>query len=291
MLAPLSWLSEYVDINSPVEVLTERMTLAGLEVTGTAAVGDWWDADTIVVGHVIAVHPHPNADRLVLVDVEHGAAEPQRVVTGAPNLFQYRGQSVDAGDLPVLKVAFARDGAELVDAYSDARPRPKKRLKPAKIRGVESAGMVCSERELGLSEEHEGIMILPVNAPAGTPLKEYLGDVVVEIDLTPDMARDLCITGIAREISALTGAELRLPPDDCEQTGDDTVTDYAGLRIDEPNLCNRYTGLLIMGVEVGDSPPWMQDRLRKAGMRPISNIVDITNYVMLEMGQPLHASD
>ena len=291
MLAPLSWLREYVDINLPVDVLTERMTLAGLEVTAIRAIGDWWDSDTIVVGQVIAVLPHPNADRLVLVDVEHGAAEPQRVVTGAPNLFQYRGQSVDAGDLPLLKVAFAREGAELVDAYSDARPRPKKRLKPAKIRGIESAGMVCSERELGLSEEHEGIMLLPENAPVGTPLKEYLGDVVVEIDLTPDMARDLCITGIAREIAALTGAELRLLPDDCQQIGEDSVTHYAGLRVDEPELCNRYTGLLIEGVEVGESPPWMQDRLRKAGMRPISNIVDITNYVMLEMGQPLHAFD
>ena len=195
------------------------------------------------------------------------------------------------GTLPVLKVAFAREGAELIDAYTEERPRPKKRLKPAKIRGVPSAGMVCSERELGLSEEHEGIMILPEDAPAGTPLRDYLGDVVLEIDLTPDMARALGMIGVAREVSALTGADLHLPPNVCEQSGDDRAADYAALRIDEPELCNRYAGLMIVGVEIGESPPWMQDRLRKAGMRPISNIVDITNYVMLEMGQPLHAFD
>ncbi len=134
-------------------------------------------------------------------------------------------------------------------------------------------------------------MILPEDAPAGTPLRDYLGDVVLEIDLTPDMARALGMIGVAREVAALTGAALHLPADVCEQSGDDAAADYAALRIDEPELCNRYAGLMIVGVEIGESPPWMQDRLRKAGMRPISNIVDITNYVMLEMGQPLHAFD
>lgn len=291
MLAPISWLREYVDINIPVDELAERLTLAGLEVTGVEAIGDWWEPDTLVTGQVMAVLAHPNADRLVLVDVAHGVNELQRVVTGAPNLFQYKGQSVGDERLPVLKVAFAREGAELIDAYSEEKPRPKKRLKPAKIRGVPSAGMVCSERELGLSEEHEGILLLPEDAPVGVPLRDYLGDVVLEIDLTPDMARALGMVGVAREVAALTGANLHLPDDVCEQEGDDQAADYAALRIDEPGLCNRYVGLMILGVEVGESPPWMQDRLRKAGMRPISNIVDITNYVMLEMGQPLHAFD
>lgn len=291
MLAPLSWLKEYVDIELPVADLAERLTLAGIEVTAIETIGDWWDAETILVGQVVAVLAHPNADRLVLVDVDYGANEPQRVVTGAPNLYEYRDQSVADGTLPVLKVAFAREGAVLIDAYSDLRPRPKKRLKRATIRGVSSAGMVCSERELGLSEEHEGIMFLPQDAPVGTPLQDYLGDVVLEIDLTPDMARALGMIGVAREIAALTGGTLHLPPDDCTQSGNDFAGDYAGLRIDEPELCNRYVGIMILGVEIGDSPPWMQDRLRKAGMRPISNVVDITNYVMLEMGQPLHAFD
>lgn len=287
MLAPLSWLKEYVDLTLPVDALAERLTLAGLAVDAIHHVGDWWDAETITVGQVAAVLPHPDADRLVLVDVEFGGAAPQRVVTGAPNLYQYRG----AATLPVLKVAFARAGAMLVDAYSDQRPRPKKKLKPSKIRGVESSGMVCSERELGLSEEHEGIIILPEDAPVGMPLRDYLGDRVFEFDLTPDMARTLSMIGIAREISALTGAPLHLPADVMPAAGDDTVADYVAVRIDEPELCPRYTGIMIRDVTIAPSPKWMQDRLTKAGMRPISNVVDITNYVMLEYGQPLHAFD
>ena len=287
MLAPLSWLKEYVELTLSVEALAERLTLAGLAVDAIHHVGDWWDPETILVGQVTAVLPHPDADRLVLVDVDFGAAAPQRVVTGAPNLYQYRG----AAALPVLKVAFARAGAVLVDAYSDQRPRPKKKLKPSKIRGVESSGMVCSERELGLSEEHEGIIILPQDAPVGTPLRDYLGDVVFEFDLTPDMARTLSMIGIAREISALTGAPLHLPADVMPATGDDAVGDYVAVRIEEPELCPRYTGIVIRNVTIGASPQWMQDRLTKAGMRPINNVVDITNYVMLEYGQPLHAFD
>lgn len=287
MLAPLSWLKEYVDLTLPVDALAERLTLAGLAVDAIHEVGDWWDPETITVGRIMAVLPHPDADRLVLVDVDFGGDAPQRVVTGAPNLYQYRG----AESLPVLKVAFARAGAVLVDAYSDQRPRPKKKLKPSKIRGVDSSGMVCSERELGLSEEHEGIIILPEDAPIGMPLRDYLGDRVFEFDLTPDMARTLSMIGIAREVSALTGAALHLPADVMPAVGDDTVSDYVAVRIDEPALCNRYTGIMIRDVVIGPSPAWMQDRLTKAGMRSINNVVDITNYVMLEYGQPLHAFD
>lgn len=291
MLVPISWLKEYVDINLSLDALTERITLAGLEVAAVHRTGDWWEADTLVVGQVIAVKNHPDADRLVLVDVAHGADEPQQVVTGAPNLFQYKGQSLAAGDLPVLKIAFARQGATLVDAYSDERPRPFKKLKPAKIRGIRSAGMVCSELELGLSEEHEGILLLPEDAPVGTPLRDYLGDDVVEIELTPDMARCLSMSGVAREVHALTGAALHLPADEWQPSGDDSAADYAAVEIEDPALCNRYTAILIRDVTIGPSPLWMQERLRRAGMRPISNIVDITNYVMLETGQPLHAFD
>ncbi|HRJ43915.1 MAG TPA: phenylalanine--tRNA ligase subunit beta, partial [Caldilineaceae bacterium] len=291
MLVPISWLKEYVDINLPIDALVERITLAGLEVASVKQVGDWWDAETLVVGQVIAVKPHPDADRLVLVDVEHGQAEPQQVVTGAPNLFQYKGQSVAAGTLPVLKIAFARQGAELVDAYSDERPRPFKKLKPAKIRGIRSSGMVCSELELGLSEEHEGILLLPLDAPPGTALRDYLGDDVVEIELTPDMARCLSMSGVAREVHALTGGALHLPGDEWQPAGDDAAAEYVAVEIEDPSLCNRYTATLIRDVTIGPSPLWMQERLRKAGMRPISNIVDITNYVMLETGQPLHAFD
>jgi len=291
MLVPIAWLKEYVDITLPLDALAERITLAGLEVASIQRVGDWWDAGKLVVGQVMAVKDHPEADRLVLVDVEHGADAPQQVVTGAPNLFQFKGQSLAAGTLPVLKVAFARRGATLVDAYSDKRPRPFKKLKPAKIRGIRSEGMVCSERELGLSEEHEGILLLPDDAPPGLPLRDYLGDDVVEIELTPDMARCLSMSGVAREVHALTGAPLHLPADEWQPSGDDSAAGYVAVEIENPSLCHRYTAILIRDVTVGPSPHWMQDRLRKAGMRPISNIVDITNYVMLEMGQPLHAFD
>ncbi|MYC93521.1 MAG: phenylalanine--tRNA ligase subunit beta [Caldilineaceae bacterium SB0661_bin_32] len=297
MLVPLSWLREYVDILIPTPKLAERLTLAGLEEASLTNTGDWWEEDKIVVGQVASVLPHPDADRLVLVDVAHeissGAGEPplQRVVTGAPNLFQYRDCSLSAGDLPVLKVAFAREGALLVDAYSEELPRPHKRLKKAKIRGVESRGMVCSELELGLSEEHEGILLLPDDAPVGTPLRHYLGDEILEIDLTPDMARCLSMWGVAREVQALTGGVLHLPEDIDASVGEDIAGEYVSAQIDDPDLCQRFTGTVLRDIKVGESPRWLQDRLSSAGMRPINNIVDITNYVMLETGQPLHAFD
>lgn len=288
MRVPISWLKEYVDLNVSTTELVQRLTLAGLEIATVHQVGDWWDPATLIVGQVRAVLPHPDADRLVLVDVDYGGAEPQRVVTGAPNLYAYR----EAAGLPVLKVAFAREGAVLMDAYSDQRPRPKKQLKASKIRGVRSAGMVCSERELGLSEEHEGIILLPEDAPVGMPLRDYLGDEVLEVELTPDMARCLSIIGIAREVAALTDASLHLPAEvSAATTPGQQASDYVKVEIADPDLCNRYTALIIKDVQVGPSPRWLQERLTKAGMRPINNIVDITNYVMLEWGQPLHAFD
>ena len=297
MLVPLSWLREYVDIPLSTPSLADRLTLAGLEEASTTNTGDWWEEDKLVVGQVAAVLPHPDADRLVLVDVDHQPSSGhagqslQRVVTGAPNLFQYKGHSVTGGALPVLKVAFAREGALLNDAYSDKQPRPRKRLKKARIRGVESSGMVCSELELGISEEHEGILLLPDEAPVGQPLRQYLGDEILEIDLTPDMARCLCMWGIAREVQALTGGALHLPEDVDASRGEDTASDYVSAQIDDPDLCQRFTGTVLRDIKVGESPRWLQNRLSSAGMRPINSIVDITNYVMLESGQPLHAFD
>jgi len=293
MLVPLSWLKEYVDLNLPTKQLAERLTLAGLTVDGIENASDWWDAEHILVGQIIAVKAHPNADRLVLVDVDFGGSQTEQVVTGAPNLLQYKDQQI----LPPLKVAFARAGAVLIDAYSDEQPRPKKKLKPTKIRGISSNGMVCSERELGLSEEHEGILILPEDAPVGMPLRDYLGDEVLVLDLTVDMARCLSMIGVAREVAALTTAALHLPPDEPSSSNGKVgaplvgAQDYVAVEIDDPDLCNRYIGMMIKDMHIGESPKWMQDRLMKAGMRPISNVVDITNYVMLEWGQPLHAFD
>jgi phenylalanyl-tRNA synthetase beta chain len=283
MKVPISWLKKYVDITISLDELAERLTLAGLEVASLERIGDWWDREKIVVGEVLQVRPHPDADRLVLVDVAYGGDEVEQCVTGAPNLFPYKGQGRVS-----LKVAFAMEGAELYDGHKEGFV--KTRLKRTKIRGVPSRAMVCSEKELGISEAHEGIMFLPGDAPVGAPLSDYLGDAVLDLDLTPNLARCLSMIGVAREVAALTGVPLRYPSTDW-QTDGPPADALARIEIEDPDLCNRYIGTIIQGVEIGPSPLWMQDAVRKAGMRPINSIVDITNYVMLEWGQPLHAFD
>ncbi len=283
MKVSLNWLRDYVDITLPPAELAERLTLAGLEVGAVDQIGDWWDREKIVVGEIREIRPHPDADRLVLADVLYGGPEIEQCVTGAPNLFPYKG----AGPIS-LKVAFAMEGAELYDGHQEGFV--KTRLKRTKIRGVPSRAMVCSEKELGISDAHEGIMILPADAPVGTPLADYLGDTVWDIDLTPNLARCLNMIGVAREVAALTGGQVRYSSIEW-QTDGPPAADLARVQIDDPDLCARYIATIIRDVTIDSSPQWMQDRVRKAGMRPISNIVDITNYVMLEWGQPLHAFD
>ena len=283
MKVPIKWLKDYVDITLPLDELVERLTLAGLEVASVAKIGDWWDPERIVVGEILEIRDHPNADRLVLADVDYGQEEIEQCVTGAPNLFPYKGQGRVS-----LKIPFAMEGAELYDGHKEGFV--KTRLKRTKIRGVPSRAMVCSEKELGLSEAHEGIMFLPDDAPVGVPLVDYLGDSVLDLDLTPNLARCYNMIGVAREVSALTGVFLRYPSTDWE-AGGPPASGLAAIEIEDPALCARYIATIIQGVEIGPSPEWMQDRVRKAGMRPISNVVDVTNYVMLEWGQPLHAFD
>ncbi len=281
MRVPISWLKDYVDITLPIEELAERLTLAGLEVAAIERVGAEWERDKVFVGGIVEVRPHPNADRLTIAVVEYGTGEPMAVVTGAPNI-----RVGDKGQ----KVPFATTGAQLIDGHSEKLRYIT--LKPTKIRGVRSEGMVCSEKELGISEDHEGIMILENDAPVGVPLQDYLGDTVLELDLTPNLARCFSIVGVAREVAALTGQKTRLGewPRLAEATGTPS-TPWVELEIADPELCPRYSAALAGGVEIGPSPPWLQRRLTLAGMRPINNIVDITNYVMLEWGQPLHAFD
>jgi phenylalanyl-tRNA synthetase beta chain len=283
MKVPIKWLKDYVDITLELEELVERLTLAGLEVGAIEQIGDWWDREKIVVGELLEVRPHPNADRLVLADVDYGGDQVEQCVTGAPNLFPY----LDAGPIS-LKVPFAMEGAELYDGHQPGFV--KTRLKRTKIRGVPSRAMICSEKELGLSEAHEGIMLLPADAPLGAPLADYLGDVVLDLDLTPNLARTYNMLGVAREVAALTGQQVRYPDTSWIAEGP-PAGDLASVVIEDPDLCARFTASLIRDVEIGPAPPWMQDRVRRAGMRPISNIVDVTNYVMLEWGQPLHAFD
>jgi phenylalanyl-tRNA synthetase beta chain len=271
MRVSLKWLRDYVDIKLAPRELAERLTMAGLEGKGIEVVGGSWD--DIVVGEAIALNPHPNADRLKLATVDLGT-EQVTTVCGAPN--------IELGQ----RVAFAKIGAHLIDPHTGEAVV----LKPAKIRGVASEGMVCSEKELGISENHEGILVLPPEAPIGAPLGTYLGDVVLNLDVTPNRPDCLSVIGIAREIAALTGESLRLPQIRYEETEKPTDT-FASVDIVDPDLCPRYCASLVTGIKIGPSPSWLQQRLNSCGMRPINNVVDVTNYVMLEYGQPLHAFD
>ncbi|HYI24423.1 MAG TPA: phenylalanine--tRNA ligase subunit beta, partial [Thermomicrobiales bacterium] len=271
MKVPYRWLKDYVATNLSPEELARRMTMAGLEAEKLTRIGDDWN--NVFVGEVIAVNQHPDADRLVLADVEAGVHR-LTVVTGAPN--------IAAGQ----KVALALAGARLIDGYSEELKY--KTLKPGTIRGVKSEGMVCSEKELGISGEHEGILVLEPDAPAGVPLAEYLGDTVIEFEITPNLVHAFSVFGIAREAGAIVDAPVT-PPNVSDLSTIPGVTDM--IRIDAPDLCRRYHAIVIDGVEVAPSPAWMARRLTHAGVRPVNNLVDVTNYVMLELGQPLHAFD
>ncbi|MFQ5341723.1 MAG: phenylalanine--tRNA ligase subunit beta [Anaerolineae bacterium] len=279
MKVSLSWLKDYVDITVPVEELAERLTLAGLEVANIERVGAEWDRDTIFVGEILEIKPHPNADRLVLAVVGYGGAEPMTVVTGAPNL-----KVGDSG----LKAPFGTVGARVINGYAEEMEYI--RIKPAKIRGVRSEGMVLSEKELGLSDDHTGILLLDGDAPVGAPLADYLGDTVFDFDLTPNLARCFSVIGVAREVAALTGQDVRYPDYEAVMEGE-PIEGQLKIEIENPDHCPRFTATLIRDIEIRPSPRWMQRRLMLAGMRPINNIVDVTNYVMLETGQPLHAFD
>lgn len=290
MRIPLSWLREYVDVTIPVADLAERLTRSGLEVDAVEHIGVAesalpWDRELVLTCNILEVTQHPNADRLVLATVAYGDDKIHTVVTGAPNLYQYKG----LGRLThPLKSVFAREGAVLYDGHAEGQVKVKLKGKP--VRGVMSDAMLCSEKELGLSEEHEGILILPDDAPVGVPLVDYLGDSIIDIDVLPNMARTLSLVGMAREIAALTGQTLRLPNPQVTTRGQ-PVHEQINVTIEAPDLCPRFTATLVSNVTIKPSPFWMQRRLTMAGMRPISNIVDISNYVMLELGTPNHTFD
>ncbi len=269
----LSWLRELVDVDIPPAELKRLLLDATAEVESFEVIGAQWDSERIRVAHVVAVEPHPNADRLRLATVETGNGL-QQVVCGAPNLAV--GQ----------KVAFATEGASLIDGHTGEPTKLK--LRP--IRGVDSAGMVLSERELGLSEAHEGILVLPADAVVGRPLVEQLGDVLFDISTWANRADLLGVLGLARETAALTGKTLREPARTYTESGP-PVDSLISIEVADADLCPRFTASVIQGVTVGPSPTWMQERLLHHGMRPINNVVDITNYVMLETSQPLHAFD
>jgi phenylalanyl-tRNA synthetase beta chain len=310
MKVPISWLQDFVEIDLPIEELAHRLTMAGLEVDEiryvglpmpgvdrdiqegkspprTKITGLEWSRDKLVVAAILEVMPHPNADRLVLCRLDDGDRE-HIVLTGAPNLFPYKGE----GELDIaLKIAYAKEGAVIFDGHQPGQVATT--LKRAKIRGIESYSMACSEKELGISDEHEGVIILDEDAPVGTPLVDYMGDAVLDISLTPNIARNANIFGVAREVAAVTGKALRVQLDDwvAVQSTGKPVEGQVSIEIQEPELNPRFVLGLVRDIQVGPSPYWVQRRLRLAGMRPINNIVDATNYAMWEVGEPLHAFD
>src|SRR5919106_926290 len=303
MKLPISWLKDYIDLDGlSVEEIARKLTLAGLEVDEikyaglpmpadtdrarhefkTSGIG--WDRDKIVVAEIREVNPHPNADRLTLLDLYDGQ-QSQTVLTGAPNIFHLKG----TGKLPKpIKVAYAKEGSTIYDGHAEGLVLTT--LKRAKIRGVESYSMVASEKELGISEEHEGIIILDDDAPVGMPVADYMGDAVLDIAIVPNMARNANVIGVARELAALTGRELKKPNLKFKTYGE-SVENLVSIEITDPELNPRFVLGLIRDVEIKPSPYEIQRRLRLAGMRPINNIVDATNYAMLDLGQPLHAFD
>ena len=270
-----NWLKEYVDFDWSAEELADRITMLGVEVEGIEETGGTFDG--IVVGEVLVRDQHPNADKLTLCKVSDGERELQ-IVCGATN-FQ-------AGD----KVALANVGTSM-PVKEGEKPFV---LKEGKIRGELSQGMMCSGRELKLSDDHEGILILPADAQVGQPFAEHLGragkDIVFDLEVTPNRPDLNGVIGLAREIAALTGNPLKLPEISLPAF-DEKADDLVAVQIDDPDLCPRYNARVIRDVKIGPSPDWLQARLEQVGIRPISNVVDVTNFVMMETGQPLHAFD
>jgi len=270
MKVPLSWLKQYVDVDLPAQDLAHRLTMAGIEVGEVEVIGGWSE---VFVGHVTGVRPHPNADRLRLCVVSTGSEELE-VVCGAPNVAV--GQNI----------CFAKVGANIYNTHTERHEV----LEAAKIRGVESQGMICSAVELGLGDDHSGIIELPEDAPVGALLDDYLGDTVLDLELTPNRLDCLSVLGVAHEVAALTGKTVKEPETNYKEAGA-PITEQIDISVESPELCRRYTASLLQGVKIGPSPQWLQDRLTRAGLRPINNVVDVTNFVMLEYNQPLHSFD
>ncbi|PLX92894.1 MAG: phenylalanine--tRNA ligase subunit beta [Desulfuromonas sp.] len=268
MIVTYNWLKEYVDFSLTPDELSHRLTMAGLEVDFMEKQGE--GLDSVIVARLQSVEPHPEADRLTLCQVDTGNGVVQ-IVCGARN---HR-----TGDL----VALAQVGSVLPGNF---------KIKKSKIRGVVSLGMLCSEKELGLAEESEGILILPADLELGTPVFAALGlkDVHYELGLTPNRADCLSVIGVAREVAGMANAPLRLPEPVVTEAGA-PIESLTSITIDEPELCPRYTARLITGVKIGPSPRWLVERLEAIGLRSINNVVDVTNYVLMELGHPLHAFD
>jgi phenylalanyl-tRNA synthetase beta chain len=265
----LSWLKEFVDVDDTIAGLSDKLTFAGLEVEHIETLGGTFDG--VVVGEVKQIEPHPDADKLRLCTVEYGAPDMLRVVCGAPN--------VTVGG----KYPFAPVGTTLPCGI---------KLKKAKIRGVESLGMLCAKDELGLGEDHSGLLVLDASLKPGTPLAAVMGpaETVFELEITPNRPDCLSILGIAREVAAIYGKPLKRPSIELKETAE-PVENEIRVDVQDAVKCPRYTARVLKNVQIGPSPDWMKRRLEACGIRSINNVVDITNYVLLETGHPQHAFD
>ncbi|MBI2877854.1 MAG: phenylalanine--tRNA ligase subunit beta [Candidatus Tectomicrobia bacterium] len=270
MKISIQWLKEFTEIDLSPKELADRLTMVGLEVEGLSELGQ--EYDKVVVGEILEIQPHGQVESLKLcrVDVHDGRGWLE-IVCGAPNL--------SPGD----RVPVALPGAVLEGNVE---------IRVAQIKGRRSEGMICSQTELGLGEGAYGAMILPQETPVGQPLADALGlkDTVLEVNVTPNRSDCLSILGIAREVAAITGTPLRMPGFGYREEGP-PIGELASVQVEDPERCPRYTARLILGVQIQPSPVWVQKRLRAVGLRPINNVVDVTNYVLIELGQPLHAFD
>ena len=263
-----SWLKDFIDIDIPVEELADALTQSGLEV---ASVHKRTTPQGIVIGRVLEKTPHPNADRLSVCKVDAGGEEPLTIVCGAPNV------------APGMHVPCATIGTVFSEDFA---------IKKTKLRGVESYGMLCSEKELGLSDDNSGLMSLSASTVPGKSFSEYYpDDAVIEIELTPDRGDCLSMIGVAREIAARFGLPLKNTALAPKENSTDQITTAITVTIESPDRCPRYMGRLVRGVTIAPSPQWIQYRLSSAGIRPINNVVDVTNYILLHFGQPMHAFD
>ena len=268
MLVSLKWLEDYIDLELSAEELADRLTMAGLEVDEIQTLAPKFSG--VVVAKILSVRPHPNADKLSLCDVTDGV-ETYPIVCGAKN--------IHAGDV----VPLAKAGAVIPGGYT---------IKSTTLRGEKSEGMLCSEAELEIGDDASGILQMPADMALGRPLQEALdlGDTVLDIGITPNRSDCLSMIGIAREAAALTGKKMKMPDVKVRESAQD-VSLLSSVTIEDADLCPRYTARLIQNVTIGGTPVWMKTRLEAAGLRAINNVVDVTNFVMLEMGQPLHAFD
>ncbi|HUQ43734.1 MAG TPA: phenylalanine--tRNA ligase subunit beta [Candidatus Limnocylindria bacterium] len=268
MRVPLSWLREVVDFDLTPERLAERLTLLGMEVKGIERRGTEWH--NVVIGELLEVTKHPRADRLSLTRVTIGEGEPLEIVCGATN--------IAAGQ----RIPVALPGAVLPG---------DRRIERTEKMGVVSNGMLCSGDELGLTGDSDGILILAPDTPLGAKLADLYGDVVLDVDVKPNRGDALSILGIAREVAAVSGSPIRMPAVDVVEDPGIRSDARLRVRVEDERLCPRFVGRWIEGVRVGPSPDWVQMRLLAAGIRPISNVVDASNYVMVELGKPIHTFD